>query len=208
MKIRVKRHKPATDQQIAQTVTALDGQRMPPDSAVPDHEWEWVEVPDPPIENEATAETGWEKALRTYKAAQAQTDAAELERLRDLPICRLQFPDGSVPGNTEEALAGWHRIAQEASRQLKIAANLMATQRESIEQMQQEIKLHRDKANGDYWAWAGDEFDHPESLVCPVLIPAATLRKLLADAVPRCYACGAPNDALGVCTRTGCCNNT
>lgn len=30
----------------------------------------------------------------------------------DPPVCRLQFPDGSVPGNAREAAEGWHRWAQ------------------------------------------------------------------------------------------------
>ena len=45
------------------------------------------------------------------------TDAAdEIERLRadfDPPICRLQFPDGSVPGNLLEAAEGWKRRYEE-----------------------------------------------------------------------------------------------
>ena len=47
-------------------------------------------------------------------AAEAQLKA---ERLVDLPICRLQFPDGTVPGCTEDALTGWHRIAYRALRE-------------------------------------------------------------------------------------------
>lgn len=46
--------------------------------------------------------------------------------------------------------------------------------------LRRELTAHRDKANGDYWAWQGDGSDHPESLSCPVLIPAADLRTLLA----------------------------
>lgn len=36
------------------------------------------------------------------------------DRLVDLPLCRRQLPDGSVPGGTEEALEAWHRVAEEA----------------------------------------------------------------------------------------------
>ena len=46
-------------------------------------------------------------------------DAADLiERLRadfDPPICRLQFPDGSVPGNLLEAAEGWKRRYEECA---------------------------------------------------------------------------------------------
>lgn len=37
---------------------------------------------------------------------------AMIERLladADPPVCRLQFPDGHVPGNAREAAEGWHR---------------------------------------------------------------------------------------------------
>jgi hypothetical protein len=34
---------------------------------------------------------------------------AELEALVDPAVCRLQFPDGSVPGNAKEAAEGWKR---------------------------------------------------------------------------------------------------
>ncbi len=46
----------------------------------------------------------------TRAATQAAAD--EIERLRasfDPPICRLQFPDGSVPGNIFECAEGWKR---------------------------------------------------------------------------------------------------
>lgn len=37
----------------------------------------------------------------------SQGRIAELEMQIDPPICRLQFPDGSVPGNAREAAEGW-----------------------------------------------------------------------------------------------------
>lgn len=40
----------------------------------------------------------------------------ELERELDPPVCRLQFPDGSVPGNAREAAEGWKRWADEFQR--------------------------------------------------------------------------------------------
>jgi hypothetical protein len=46
----------------------------------------------------------------TYEEQQAV--AHKLVMLNDLPLCSLQIgPDGWVPGNTEEALAGWHAEA-------------------------------------------------------------------------------------------------
>jgi len=50
--------------------------------------------------------------------------------------------------------------------------------------LQDELTAHRAYARGEYWAWQGDEYDHPESLVCPVLISAKSLRKILAKAAP------------------------
>ena len=34
-------------------------------------------------------------------------------------ICRLQFPDGTVPGNAREAAEGWKRWADEFQRRAK-----------------------------------------------------------------------------------------
>lgn len=39
----------------------------------------------------------------------------------------------------------------------------------------------RRKDQDGAWHWAGDGSDFPETLVCPVLMSAATLRELLAD---------------------------
>ncbi|HEL3014844.1 TPA: hypothetical protein UN285_000633 [Stenotrophomonas maltophilia] len=38
--------------------------------------------------------------------------------------------------------------------------------------------------NGEVWHWQGDEHDFPESLVCPVIMSAETLRALLAARRP------------------------
>ena len=43
-----------------------------------------------------------------------------------------------------------------------------------------EVRMHRQKHDGEYWAWQGDEDDHPESLTCPVLVPADTVRGWIA----------------------------
>lgn len=48
------------------------------------------------------------------EAAQAWNERPEENRLSDLPICRLQLPDGSVPTGTEAALTAWHRVAVDA----------------------------------------------------------------------------------------------
>jgi uncharacterized protein (UPF0147 family) len=48
---------------------------------------------------------------------------AEIERLTallDPPVCRLQFPDGTVPGNVREAAEGWKRWADDFQQRLMI----------------------------------------------------------------------------------------
>jgi hypothetical protein len=52
---------------------------------------------------------------------------AENAQLVDLPKCRLQLPDGTVPGNTEEALDAWHNAyyverASHATTKAELAA--------------------------------------------------------------------------------------
>lgn len=41
-------------------------------------------------------------------------------------------------------------------------------------------RLHRMAERGYYWAWQGDGEDRPESLSCPVLVPAAQVRAWIA----------------------------
>jgi hypothetical protein len=46
------------------------------------------------------------------------------------------------------------------------------------------LKKHLDirirEAQDGAWYWQGDGYDFPESLVCPVIMSAQTLRELLA----------------------------
>lgn len=49
------------------------------------------------------------------------------------------------------------------------------------ERLKQEVRLHRDKAAGDYWAWQGDGTDHLETLTCPVLISPRVLSALFSE---------------------------
>jgi hypothetical protein len=44
-----------------------------------------------------------------------------LNDLIDPPVCRLQFPDGGVPGNAKEAAEGWKKWADEFQRRWKAA---------------------------------------------------------------------------------------
>lgn len=38
---------------------------------------------------------------------------------------------------------------------------------------------------GNFWYWQGDGYDYPESLVCPVVMRADTLRKMLGPKPPK-----------------------
>jgi len=48
-----------------------------------------------------------EQLKKEHQEALALLQAAESEL--DPPVCRLQFPDGTVPGNAREAAEGWKR---------------------------------------------------------------------------------------------------
>ena len=43
----------------------------------------------------------------------------QLESQLDPPVCRLQFPDGTVPGNVRECAEGWKKWADEFQRRWK-----------------------------------------------------------------------------------------
>ncbi len=49
------------------------------------------------------------------------------------------------------------------------------------EKTRAELIAHREKAIGNYWCWQGDAEDHPESLTCPVLVPADQVREWVAS---------------------------
>lgn len=80
-----------------------------------------------------------------------------------------------APGARFVALA--EADADLASLCQRLMAELRAY-REQLDAANEEVRLHRDKSNGDYWVWQGDGGDYLESLTCPVLIPAAELAAL------------------------------
>jgi hypothetical protein len=57
------------------------------------------------------------------RAEAAERERDELKRWRDetvdIAICRQQFPDGSVPGNTVECAEGWFKIAHDELRRVR-----------------------------------------------------------------------------------------
>jgi hypothetical protein len=63
------------------------------------------------------------------------------------------------------------------------AESYIAGMRRELDRVSADLRMHQQKALGEYWVWQGDGTDHPESLSCPVLIHADDLRKLLAAAL-------------------------
>lgn len=47
----------------------------------------------------------------------------------DPPVCRLQFPDGTVPGNAREAAEGWKAWADKRHELVKLTMELLANER-------------------------------------------------------------------------------
>lgn len=84
---------------------------------------------------------------------------------------------------------------EERSKEELLKAQLAAAN-ERIESLVRELKLHREMAIGNYWAWQSDGEDHLESLICPVLIRANYLAAFIARAEKAEAACAAMRDSL------------
>ncbi len=72
----------------------------------------------------------------------------------------------------------WAMNAPRSEEKCRLCADTaeLARLQAVVDEQQTELQIHRDKARGDYWGWQGDEHDHLESLVCPVLIHPRDLR--------------------------------
>lgn len=66
------------------------------------------------------------------------TERDNLAAICDPPIARLQFPDGSVPGNGRECAEGWHRIAGERDAQIRAMADEYAAESGRMERKHQD----------------------------------------------------------------------
>lgn len=53
-------------------------------------------------------------------------------------------------------------------------------QAEEIERQRDLIAMYGAKTRNEYWVWMGDGTDLPESLTCPVLVPAHVVREWIA----------------------------
>lgn len=58
----------------------------------------------------------WSDLMRRNSELEHEVD--RLLTLLDPPVCRLQFPDGGVPGNAAEAAVGWHRLYGEKQTEI------------------------------------------------------------------------------------------
>jgi hypothetical protein len=140
--------------------------------------------------------TCWSEAVNAYLHHRSTEGACscashpESERC-DCPYCTLilkvappaeppaaKLPEGyTVPEEWEwagETTAGEKMLAG-----LKDA--LADSEREAV-RLRRELSLHREKAEGNYWAWQGDGEDHLETLTCPVVIHPSELRRVAAEA--------------------------
>jgi hypothetical protein len=59
---------------------------------------------------------------------------------------------------------------------------LIAKKERQLQDLRHEVDTRRRESTDGAWYWQGDDYDHPESLVCPVIMSAETLRELLAKA--------------------------
>lgn len=50
-----------------------------------------------------------------------------------------------------------------------------------VDRLRAQLATHRHAALNNYWVWQGDDDDHLESLVCPVMIPPDVLLKMLGE---------------------------
>jgi hypothetical protein len=51
-----------------------------------------------------------------------------------------------------------------------------------VSRLEAEVEVRRRESRDGAWYWQGDGEDYPESLGCPVIMSAETLRELLAKA--------------------------
>lgn len=106
-------------------------------------------APAEPLYDEAGGEAGWviaglQKRVAEQAAEALKKQAAEIAGLRedmDPPVCRLQFPDGSVPANAREAAEGWKRCYN------ALSAEVAALQQKSDAQLA--IVVERDREIAD-----------------------------------------------------------
>lgn len=104
---------------------------------------------------------------------------------------RFRARETGVEAERDAALA--RADAAERDRDKWIAGTTELKQ--EIAWLKADNTLHRDKAEGNYWAWQGNDEDHLESLVSPVLIPAKALKKILDDRDTACRRLAAAPDA-------------
>jgi len=79
------------------------------------------------------------------------------------------------------ALSKLHN-SDEVMKMLAVAADQITYLEKQMQDLNHTLSMMRDQETGQVWYWQGDGQDHPESLVCPVVISANDLRALLPRA--------------------------
>ena len=99
------------------------------------------------------------------------TPANQEQKINDLQHSREGFE--------EECNRLRYRIGRQIAHINDLQATLGERTRER-KQLLKQLEQHNASACSNYWIWQGNGEDHRESLTCPVMIPAATLRGLVA----------------------------
>ena len=106
-----------------------------------------------------------EAALSADSGAALLTRLSEAEGFRDLAEAKV--------GSLLAELKKLKRHGAEDAREIEQKAD-------TIRDLEKRLGIVRTKTE-DVWFWQGDGHDHPESLTCPVVMEATTLRSLLAE---------------------------
>lgn len=72
-------------------------------------------------------------------------------------------------------------VHADALRQQLAAEKARASELESQVYMRIDKVRVRQCERREVWIWQGDEYDHPESLTCPVIVPADQVRSWIAE---------------------------
>ena len=127
---------------------------------------------------------GWSRAISEREAGERTrewqtatgcvdptTIATSLARIRQSLHCG---PTEGIPDGIER-LKRELREAQKAESGWRDECQAVRTERDDLRHWKRTESL---VALGQYWRWAGDEYDHPESLVCPIIVQPDKMREI------------------------------
>lgn len=120
-----------------------------------------------------------EAALSAQPSPGGQDAQRIIVRIAGVGQCTLTVNDGAidVPAETIAGLAARQPDALAYEGHSWVSDYVLADLRERA-------ALPLQLRNGEVWHWQGDGHDFPESLICPVVMSAETLRALLATLQP------------------------